>query len=109
MTTPSAASPLPWPPPALEPIHGKLWPAITLIGLADVVLVLPILVSLGTASPLGSLGPFGDAFWVPLATTVVGSAALLAGLQLLCTLLCWRSRPSYSCRLDWVWRSSWDD
>ncbi|MBI2402141.1 MAG: hypothetical protein HYV20_05300 [Gemmatimonadetes bacterium] len=93
MAHPSVAAPLPWPPPALEPIHGKLRPAIALIGLADVVLVLPILVSLGTPSPLGSLGPFGDAFWVPLASTVLGSVALVAGLQLLFRLL-WNARDA---------------
>ena len=102
MTNPPAATPLPWPPPALEPIHGKLGPAITLIGLADVVLVLPILVSVGTSSPLGSLGPFGDAFWVPLATTVVGSVALLAGLQLLFRLV-WNARNA--ARHGHAWRT----
>lgn len=88
MTTPAPVIPtLSWPPPGLEPIHGKLWPAIAVLGLADIVLVLPLLVSLGTHQPLGSLGPFGDAFWVPLATTFVGSFALVGGMWRLAKLL----------------------
>ncbi len=88
MTAPATSTPtLSWPPPALEPIHGKLWPAIAVLGLADIVLVLPLLVSLGTHQPLGSLGPFGDAFWVPLATTFFGSFALVGGLTRLARLL----------------------
>ncbi len=88
MTTPTpGTSSLSWPPPALESIHGKLWPAIAVLGLADIVLVLPLLVSLGTHQPLGSLGPFGDAFWVPLATTFFGSVALVGGLWRLTKLL----------------------
>lgn len=93
MTTPATGSALPWPPPALEPIHGKLWPAIAIIGLADTVLGLPLVVSLATHQPIGSLGPFGDAFWIPLATTVIGSLALLAGLQRLLAIA-WTARDA---------------
>lgn len=101
MTTPApGASPLSWPPPALELIHGKLWPAIAGLGLADIVLVLPLLVSLGTHQPLGSLGPFGDAFWVPLATTFIGSIALVGGLWHLAQLL-WGARTAAQAGHGW--------
>ena len=88
MTAPSPTTPsLSWPPPALESIHGKLWPTIAVLAFADVVLVPPLLLSLGTHQPIGSLGPFGDAFWVPLATTFLGTLILVAGLWRLARLL----------------------
>ena len=88
MTAPApATASLSWPPPALESIHGRLWPAIAVLALADIVLVPPLLLSLGTHQPIGSLGPFGDAFWVPLATSFLGSILLIAGLWRLARLL----------------------
>lgn len=88
MTAPAAAPPsLSWPPPALEPVHGRLWPAIALLAFADLVLVPPLLLSLGSNQPVGSLGPYGDAFWVPFATSFLGLLLLLAGLIRLARLL----------------------
>jgi hypothetical protein len=78
---------LSWPPPALESIHGRLWPAIAVLAFADVVLVPPLLLSLGSSEPVGSLGPFGDAFWVPFATSFLGVLILIAGLRRLARLL----------------------
>ncbi len=87
MTTPAPSTPsLSWPPPALEPIHGRLWPAIAVLAFADIVLVPPLLLSLGASQPIGSLGPYGDAFWVPLATTFLGLLILVAGLWRLARL-----------------------
>src|SRR3970282_1108398 len=52
MTAPApATASLSWPPPALESIHGRLWPAIAVLALADIVLVPPLLLSLGTPQP----------------------------------------------------------
>jgi hypothetical protein len=88
MTAPTPATPtLSWPPPALEPVHGRLWPAIAVLAFADIVLVPPLLLSLGAGEPVGSLGPYGDAFWVPLATSFLGVLILIAGLRRLAWLL----------------------
>ncbi len=88
MTAPSAPNPsLPWPPPGLESIHGRLWPVIAVLGFGDIVLVPPLLLSMGAPQPIGSLGPFGIAFWVPLVTTLLGSLVLIAGLWRLSRVL----------------------
>lgn len=80
MTPESGNRSLSWPPPGLESIHGRLWPVIAVLAFADTVLVPPMLLSMGAPQPIGSLGPFGIAFWVPLATTLLGSLVLIAGL-----------------------------
>jgi len=46
-----------------------------------------MLLSMGAPQPIGSLGPFGIAFWVPLATTLLGSLVLIAGLWRLARVL----------------------
>ncbi|HXV85352.1 MAG TPA: hypothetical protein VD793_01575, partial [Gemmatimonadales bacterium] len=100
MTSPARSAALSWPPPALAEIHGKLWPTIALLGLADLVLVLPLLASLGIRRPLGSLGPFGEAYWVPLSATVIGGMALLGGLWRLARLL-WNARGAARAGHGW--------
>jgi hypothetical protein len=57
------------------------------LAFADVVLAPPLLLSLGASEPVGSLGPYGDAFWVPFATSFLGVLILIAGLRRLARLL----------------------
>lgn len=78
MTAPSANH-LRWPPPGLEPVHGKLWPLIAFLTVADVVLVLPLVVTVGTHQGFASMGPFGQQWWILLFTTALG-ALMLAGV-----------------------------
>jgi hypothetical protein len=78
---------LPWPPPGLEAVQGKLWPPIALIALGDATLILPLLWSIATQQEPWSFGPFGGNWWVPLLTTFVGLVVLLMGLGRLFGLL----------------------
>ena len=71
---------LPWPPPGLEALQGKLWPPIALIAIGDLSLVLPLIWSVATEHELWSFGPFGSSWWIPLLTTTVGLLILLQGL-----------------------------
>ncbi|MSR06137.1 MAG: hypothetical protein EXR93_03565 [Gemmatimonadetes bacterium] len=76
-----------WPPPGLEPLHGKLEPIVTLLGLGDLLLVLPLLAAVGTPGPFWSTGPFGGAWWMPLFTTFVGVVILTLAMVSLTQLL----------------------
>lgn len=90
MPSPQRSSYLSWPPPGLEPIHGKLWPVIAVLGIGALVLVLPFLATLGAHLPFTSMGAFGRQWWIVLLTTAVGALILVAaGLQLV--VLLWRS------------------
>lgn len=79
---------LAWPPPGLEPLHGRLWPLVTLLALADLVLLLPLLPAAATHQPFWSLGPFGTHWWILLTTTAIGVVLLVAAVQGL-VRLCW--------------------
>lgn len=78
MTANPEPSYAPWPPPGLEPVHGKFDPLITLLAVADLLLVVPLLAAVGTPGPFWSTGPFGGIWWMLLLTTVIGLAVLIA-------------------------------
>lgn len=69
---------LPWPPPGLEPIHDTLWPLVTAFTTGALVLALPLLLAVGLESPYWSLGTFGQSWWIPALTTLLGFVMLLA-------------------------------
>jgi len=77
---------LPWPPPGLEWMQGKLWRVITLTWIGAIVLVLPLLYSLGTEPNFWSLGPLETNWEVGLAVAALGAAILTSGLFLLFSL-----------------------
>lgn len=63
---------LAWPPPGLERIRGDLWLVVRGAAVGSVLLVLPLLWSVGTEQAFWSLGPFGTRWWVVIVTTVLG-------------------------------------
>lgn len=73
----SRLPPLPWPPPGLEKIQGKLWGVTGTLWLGSLVLVLPLLWSLGIEQPFSSLGPFGENWELGLFIALVGLVILL--------------------------------
>ena len=73
----SRRPPLPWPPPGLEKIQGKLWRVIGTLWLGSLVLVLPLLWSLGIEQPFSSLGPFEANWELGLFIALLGLAILL--------------------------------
>jgi hypothetical protein len=79
---------LAWPPPGLESLHGRLWPLINLLALADLVLLLPLLPAAATHQPFWSLGPFGTHWWILLTTTAIGLVLFVTALFGLIRL-CW--------------------
>lgn len=68
---------LPWPPPGLEPIHDTLWPLVTAFTTGALVLALPLLLAIGLDSPYWSLGTFGQSWWIPAVTSLLGFVMLL--------------------------------
>jgi len=77
---------LPWPPPGLEWMQGKLWRVITLAWIGAVVMVLPLLYSLGIEPDFWSLGPLESNWEVGLAVAGLGAAILLYAFFLLFSL-----------------------
>ncbi|MFQ5703606.1 MAG: hypothetical protein ACE5HT_06235 [Gemmatimonadales bacterium] len=76
-----------WPPPGLESVQGKLWPAIIVIAVGDVALIAPLLWSMATDYEFWKLGPFGNNWWIPVAMSGVGIAVVVAGWGRLLILL----------------------
>lgn len=70
---------LSWPPPGLERLQGDLWMVTRQIAVGGVVLVVPLLVAVATAQEFWSLGPFGESWWILLATSLVGLGGLVQG------------------------------
>lgn len=77
------AVPVSWPPPGLEGIQGALGLAVVYLGLGGLILVFPLLWSVGREYPFYSLGPFGDAWWVLLFSSFLGLLPVLVGLEVL--------------------------
>lgn len=69
-----------WPPPGLEGIQGFLWPTTGTMAIGSLILVFPLLWSVGRPIPFYSVGPFGDTWWILLITSLVGLLLLFTGL-----------------------------
>jgi hypothetical protein len=82
-----SGTPLRWPPPGLEPIHGAVWPAITLLGVGGALMTLPMLLAVATSQPFWSMGTFGASWWVPVLCTVAGLVLVLGGVDRLARVL----------------------
>lgn len=70
---------LSWPPPGLERLQGDLWMVIRQMAVGSIVLVVPLLIAVATEQEFWSLGPFGQSWWILLATSLVGLGGLVQG------------------------------
>jgi hypothetical protein len=77
---------LPWPPPGLEWAQGKLWKVITLAWIGALVLVGPLLYSLGVEPDFWSLGPLEANWELGLAVAAVGTILLISAMVQLFSL-----------------------
>ena len=82
---------LSWPPPGLARIQGDLWIVVRKMGAAGFVLVLPLLFALSLPKAGEGLGPFGDAWWIIIVTTLVGFGLFVDAL-VMCVRLLIRAR-----------------
>lgn len=69
-----------WPPPGLERMQGDLLAIAQRAGLAGILLTLPLLLIAAREQDFASLGPFADAWWVPLFLLTVGLGVALDAL-----------------------------
>ena len=76
---------LSWPPPGLESIQGAGLPTAGFIGIGGLVLILPLLVSIGINQRFTSSGPFGGYGWPLVLFSSAGLLLLAEGLQTTCT------------------------
>jgi hypothetical protein len=76
-----------WPPPGLESIQGALWQITTALMLGGLILILPLLYSVGTEQDYWRLGPFGSNWWALLATSGIGLVVLLSAFDRLFRVL----------------------
>jgi hypothetical protein len=76
-----------WPPPGLERVQGDLPAIAQRAGLAGILLALPLLLIAAREQEFASLGPFADAWWVPLFLLTVGLAVSLDALARLARAL----------------------
>lgn len=81
------SSELRWPPPGLERMQGDLWTVVVRSGLAGIFLVLPLLFATTYPQDLATLGPFADAWWVPVVLATVGLAFAIDAFVRLARLL----------------------
>ncbi len=91
---PSQPPLLAWPPPGLESLHARIWPIILTFALGDVVLIWPLLWSVGSERGAWSLGPFGQSWWVLLVSSALGLLVFLFGFEMLTKLLFRATRAS---------------
>jgi hypothetical protein len=84
---------LPWPPPGLARIQGDLWIAVRKMGAAGFVLVAPLMVALTLPDAGEGMGPFGDAWWIVIVTTLLG-VGLFVDALVMCVRLLTRSRAA---------------
>jgi len=71
-----------WPPPGLERMQGDLAVIASRAALGGGLLVLPLLLVVAGEPGLATLGPFADAWWVPLTLALVGLAFSIDALVL---------------------------
>jgi hypothetical protein len=76
-----------WPPPGLESIQGAMWQITTALVLGGLILVLPLLYSVGIEQDYWKLGPFGSNWWALLATSGIGLVVLLSAFDRLFRVL----------------------
>ena len=67
-----AGAGLSWPPPGLAQLQGGLWHIVALLAIGELVLILPLQWSLTKEQPLWGVGPFGTAWWMPMASVGLG-------------------------------------
>lgn len=70
---------LPWPPPGLERVQGDLWRVTMKLAAGGAVMTLPMLWATAARTPIGSTGPFSDAWWVLVLCALVGLGILTTG------------------------------
>lgn len=68
-----------WPPPGLERLQGDFGKISKKFFVGGAVLVFPLLWAVGASDSFMSLGPFGEAWWIPMGTSLLGLVILLAG------------------------------
>ncbi|MFC1629308.1 hypothetical protein ACFL3H_09400, partial [Gemmatimonadota bacterium] len=76
-----------WPPPGLESIQGAGLPTAGFIGIGGLVLILPLLVSIGINQRFTSPGPFGGYGWPLVLFSSAGLLLLAEGLHRLFRIL----------------------
>lgn len=87
MDSDSPPPPLSWPPPGLHRLQGDLGRVTAKLGTGATIFTLPLLASVAIPQELGSLGLFGEAWWILLVTSVVGLAVIGDGFVGLFRLL----------------------
>jgi hypothetical protein len=83
----AGGAPIRWPPPGLERMQGDLARVAARAALGGGIFVLPLLFVLSRAQEFATLGPFADAWWVPIALSSIGLAFSLDALVRTMTLL----------------------
>jgi len=86
-TTPTRRRAPAWPPPGLEPVQGRLWPAVGLLASGGIVLGVPLLVGAAVPHPFWSMGPFGDVWWAPMVAGAAGLLLVVVGFERLFRIL----------------------
>lgn len=76
-----------WPPPGLERMQGDLARIAGRAALGGGIFVLPLLYVLSRSQGFASLGPFADAWWVPIVLASVGLAFSVDALVRTVTLM----------------------
>ena len=69
-----------WPPPDLSRIQGEIWGLVSLGGLGANLMVFPLLWSVAMEHPFWSLGPYGDAWYIPTLTSLFGLLLVLVAM-----------------------------
>lgn len=70
---------LPWPPPGLESMRGKIGPVARNITWGALWLTIPLLIGIATRQEFNTLGPYGRGWWFPLFTTSIATVMLAHG------------------------------
>jgi hypothetical protein len=77
----TATTPMRWPPPGLESLHGAAWRALILLAAGTVVLTAPLLLSVATPQSFWSVGLFGSSWWVPMLAALGGLLLVLLAID----------------------------
>lgn len=85
--SPGGEASIRWPPPGLERLQGDLARVTGRAALGGGIFVLPLLYVLSRSQGFASLGPFADAWWVPLVLATLGLAFSVDALVRTMTLM----------------------